>query len=299
MPTPRDDYAGTIETIAGLVGEGLERRAGPREGLRGRWRAGRGVSGDRPHEELQQRLAQRPAARRRPRAPARAARCGWPTTPTASRCPRRGTGPGPAPAWSSASSSAPGPAGAAGRWTDGSWTGPERHRRGVGPRTHSRGRATASGRGRRALRAHRVHRDVVPAGPGLARDHGGPAGEATSPPAAARGEPAADASLQARYEERMARALASVINVVGRPRRDGARRGAVEPRPPVRGRSRGSGAPRVFCLRPGGHAPRAARPRGSAAASGARRGCGPRRSRLAFARAVRTASSARTAPPRA
>jgi fructokinase len=48
-------------------------------------------------------------------------------------------------------------------------------------------------------------------GPGLARDHGGPAHDIAA--RAARGEPAAGATL-GRYEERMARALASVINVV-------------------------------------------------------------------------------------
>jgi fructokinase len=48
-------------------------------------------------------------------------------------------------------------------------------------------------------------------GPGLARDHGGPAHDIAT--RAARGEPAAEASL-GRYEERMARALASVINVL-------------------------------------------------------------------------------------
>jgi fructokinase len=48
-------------------------------------------------------------------------------------------------------------------------------------------------------------------GPGLARDLGGPTQDIAA--RAARGEPAAEASL-ARYEERMARALASVINVV-------------------------------------------------------------------------------------
>jgi fructokinase len=48
-------------------------------------------------------------------------------------------------------------------------------------------------------------------GPGLARDLGGPTQDIAA--RAARGESAAEASL-ARYEERMARALASVINVV-------------------------------------------------------------------------------------
>jgi fructokinase len=48
-------------------------------------------------------------------------------------------------------------------------------------------------------------------GPGLARDHGGPAEDIAA--RAAGGDPVAEASL-ARYEERMARALASVINVV-------------------------------------------------------------------------------------
>ena len=51
-------------------------------------------------------------------------------------------------------------------------------------------------------------------GPGLARDHGGGAATADAIAAdAVRGDPAAQASL-ARYEERLARALAHVINVV-------------------------------------------------------------------------------------
>ena len=54
-------------------------------------------------------------------------------------------------------------------------------------------------------------------GPGLARDHQEATGEARSPveiaAGAAGGDAAAEASLQ-RYEDRMARALASIINVV-------------------------------------------------------------------------------------
>ena len=54
-------------------------------------------------------------------------------------------------------------------------------------------------------------------GPGLARDHAQRTGVSLSPVAiverAARGDPAAEATLQS-YEDRMARALASVINIV-------------------------------------------------------------------------------------
>jgi fructokinase len=54
-------------------------------------------------------------------------------------------------------------------------------------------------------------------GPGLARDHREATGEALDPPAiaarAAQGDRAAETTLR-RYEDRMARALASVINVL-------------------------------------------------------------------------------------
>jgi fructokinase len=54
-------------------------------------------------------------------------------------------------------------------------------------------------------------------GPGLARDHGATTGAALAPEAilaaATAGDPAAEATLQ-RYEERLARALAHVINVL-------------------------------------------------------------------------------------
>ncbi len=98
-------------------------------------------------------------------------------------------------------------------------------------------------------------------GPGLAADYGRATGltlKAEDVVArAAAGEGAAQETL-ARYDVRMARALASIINVLD-PRRDRARGRVVEPRAPVRGRPQAVVG--VGVLGPGGHAPRAPSPR--------------------------------------
>jgi fructokinase len=70
--------------------------------------------------------------------------------------------------------------------------------------------------GRVLLRQDELHRDV-PVGPGLALDHERATGESVDAPELARraaaGDAAAEATL-ARYEDRMARALAGVINIL-------------------------------------------------------------------------------------
>ncbi len=95
VPTPQDDYPGTMD--------GHCRPAGPAGG-HGRARAnggarhpGHGLARHRAGEERQQHLADRPPAGPRPDATGWAGRCGWPTTPTASPCPRRPTGRAPQP----------------------------------------------------------------------------------------------------------------------------------------------------------------------------------------------------------
>ena len=207
VPTPRDDYAGTIETIAGLV-EGLEREldleasvgvgtpgaVSPATGLMKNcnsvWLNGRPLAAD-----LERRLG-------RPVRLANDANCFALSEAAGRRGGRRPRGLRRHPRHRDRR----GPG--RGR-TDPD--GPERHRRGVGPQP-----AAVAAR-RRVAGAARA----IAGGPGASRrsspargSRGTTAGPpTTSPPAPPRGEPAADASL-ARYEERMARALASVINVV-------------------------------------------------------------------------------------
>ncbi len=94
-------------------------------------------------------------------------------------------------------------------------------------------------------------------GPGLARDHEAATGARLEPAEIARlaeaGDPAACATLE-RYEDRMARALASVINVLD-PGRDRARGRHVERLPAIRARASDVVAVRV--LGPRRHPPRA------------------------------------------
>src|SRR5262245_55703202 len=206
IPTPRDDYAATLEAVAGLVEE-LERRVG------GRVPVGIGTPGavspatglmknansvwfnDRPlAADLERRLGRRLRFANDANCFALSeARDGAAAGARAVFGVIVGTGTGgglvvDGRIWT-------GPNAIAGEWghnalpwpRDGEWPGP------------------ACYCGRTGCI------ETFLSGPGLGRDYGGPAQDIAA--RAARGEPAAEASL-ARYEERMARALASVINVV-------------------------------------------------------------------------------------
>ena len=102
----RTSYEATVAAVAGVVRE-LEAQV--RRALPGRRRPSRrAVAGHRPDQERQFDPPERPSARPRPES-ARSAttRCAWPTTPTASPCPRPPTARRPAARSCSASSWAP------------------------------------------------------------------------------------------------------------------------------------------------------------------------------------------------
>ena len=212
-PTPRDDYDGTIDAIAALVGDG---ESGGRRAVHGRHRhARRDLAGDRARQERQLHLAQRPAAAGGSRAAARPRRCGWPTTRTASPSPRRPTAPRPARAVVFGVILGTGTGGGIvvdGRVVDGR----QRDRRRVGPQPAAvAGRRRAAGPGV-LLRPARLHRDVSvrarPSRPTTARAAG--ADVARRRRGRARPAPATPARGRARrVAARLARALATVINV--------------------------------------------------------------------------------------
>ena len=95
IATPRGDYARTLDAIAGLVRD-IERELGAR-GTVGVGIPGRDLAGDRPRQERELDLADRPAARRGSAARCSTARSASRTTRTASRCRRRPTARRPAP----------------------------------------------------------------------------------------------------------------------------------------------------------------------------------------------------------
>ena len=176
IASPAHDYALTLAAIRGLV-DGIEAALGVRA------RVGIGTPGavspaTRPGQERQLDPAQRPPRssptwRRRS-----AARCGSPTTPTASPSPRRATAPAPAGAWSSASSSAPASAAA---WSSTAGCGPAR------TRSPASGATTSCRRGprqpcptRAATAAAAAASRPMCRGPALAADHARVAGAASA-----------------------------------------------------------------------------------------------------------------------
>ena len=83
--------AAIAELVRGLAAQASELSGAPPS----RWRRNARVPAARPRRdlELEPALPQRSPARQGPRAGARATRCGWPTTPSASSSPRRSTAP--------------------------------------------------------------------------------------------------------------------------------------------------------------------------------------------------------------
>ena len=212
--TPHGDYDGTLAAIAALVertGTGGSAGGAGRHGMPGAISPATGLV-----KNSNSVLPERPAAARRPRTALCNARCASPTTPTASPCPRRSMARRPVPASCSASSSAPASAAASSSTAD--WcTGPQRRSPGEWGHNPLPWPQADESPGAPCYCGRQGCIETWLSGPGLARDHHAVAGvEATAAVIAARaaaGEAAAQATLE-RYADRMARALASVINII-------------------------------------------------------------------------------------
>jgi fructokinase len=143
-----------------------------------------------------------------------AARCAWPTTPTAWRCPRRSTGPRPARAWPSPSSWAP-DAAAAWRWTA-AWSKAPTASPASGGTSPCPGRRREETPGPRCWCGQRGCLEMWVSGTGLQHDFAAATGvQATGEAIIARfrqGEPAAVAAFD-RYVDRLGRAIAVLVNI--------------------------------------------------------------------------------------